>query len=150
VVEKRSRKQRLEAKVRRLKAKLTQEILAPERVVLFAIPVMIVFFMIGTISSLMRNWELQQEIIERKTTLAYLKVQVENDELENDYYASEEYQELAARKLQNKKQKGETMIALPKNSDEAKNKHKENTAEEKAILNEKTNFDQWMTFLFNL
>ncbi len=150
MVEKRSRKQRLEAKVRRLKAKLTQEILAPERVVLFAIPVMIVFFMIGTISSLMRNWELQQEIIERKTTLAYLKVQVENDELENDYYASEEYQELAARKLQNKKQKGETMIALPKNSDEAKNKHKENTAEEKAILNEKTNFDQWMTFLFNL
>ena len=144
----RSRKERLEAKGRRLKAKFLQKILVPEKFVLLLIPVLLLIWLIGSISSLSRNWSLQQEITERETELAYLKLQVDSYELENEYYASEEYQELAARKLQNKKFKDETLVYLPKNTERAKNKYRENTGEEKAILNEKSNLDQWLTFLF--
>ena len=148
MVDRRSRKGRIEAKFRRLKAKLRQEILVPERLVLLSIPFLLFIWLVGSISSLSRNWSLQQEIVEKETEKAYLELQVETEELENQYYASEEYQELAARKLQNKKLAGETLVYLPKNSEVAKSKHKEATSEEKVVKSELSNFDQWMRFLF--
>lgn len=150
MVEKRSRKDRLEAKGRRLKAKVRQEILTPEKLVVLAIPVLMLVWLVGSISSLSRNWNLQQEINERETELEYLKLQVDSIELENEYYASEEYQELTARRLQDKKLAGETMIFLPENSQEAKKKHLEATKEQKGILNEKSNVEQWVNFLFSV
>jgi len=150
MVEERSRKERLEAKSRRMKAKLFQEILVPEKLVLLSVPVLFAIFLVGSITSLTRNWTIRQEIIERETELAYLNLQVDNYELENQYYASEEYQELAARRLQNKKIKGETLVYLPRNTEKAKNKHRTASSEEQKLLNEKSNFDQWLSFLFNL
>lgn len=148
MVDSRSRKERVEAKGRRLKAKLLQRILVPERLVLLSIPILLFIWLVGSISSLSRNWSLQQEIVEKETEKAYLELQVENFELENQYYASEEYQELAARKLQNKKLAGETLVYLPKNSEQAKSKRKESSGEEKVVQNERSSFDQWMNFLF--
>ena len=148
MVDQRSRKERLEAKGRRIKAKLRQEILVPERLLLLSIPFLLLVWLIGSISSLTRNWSLQQEIAEKETEKSYIELQVEYYELENQYYASEEYQELSARKLQNKKIAGETLVYLPKNSERARSKHKEITAEENVIKNERSNFDQWMNFLF--
>ena len=150
MVDQRSRKERLEVKTRRLKAKFLQEILAPERLILLSVPVILVLFLFGSITSLTKNWGLRQEINEREAELAYLKLQVENDELENQYYASDEYQELAARKLQNKKLPGEQLVYLPDNTETTRTKHRAETKEEKSIKNEKTNFDQWLSFLFNL
>ena len=150
MVDSRSRKERLEAKGRRLKAKILQEILVPERIVLAVIPVILVFWMVNSVANISKNWSLQQEVIERQAELAYLNLEVESYELENQYYASEEYQELAARRLQNKKFKDEVLVYLPKNSERAKNKHRAATNEENRIRNEKTNFDQWLSFLFNL
>jgi hypothetical protein len=150
MVDQRSRKERLEVKVRRLKAKLLQEILAPERLILLSVPILLVLFLFGSITSLTKNWGLRQEINEKQAELAYLSLQVENNELENQYYASEEYQELAARRLQNKKFAGETLVYLPSNTERAKSKHRAETTEEKMLKNEKSNFDQWLSFLFNL
>jgi len=148
MVDQRSRKERLEAKGRRIKAKLRQEILVPEKLVLLSIPFLLLIWLIGSISSLSRNWTLQQEIAEKETEKAYLELQVETEELENQYYASEEYQELSARKLQNKKLAGETLVYLPKNSERAKSKHKETTTEENTTKSDRSNFDQWLNFLF--
>lgn len=150
MVEARSRKERLEAKGRRVKAKLLQEILVPERIVLSIIPFILILWLVGSITNLSRNWGLQQEVNERKAELAYLELQVDSYELENQYYSSEEYQELAARRLQNKIFKGETLVYLPPNSERVKRRHRDATDEEKRIKNEKTNFDQWLSFLFNL
>lgn len=101
----------------------------------------------GAISSMTRNWELEQRVVSRRKELALLRLEVENLELENQYYKSEEYQELAAREKQNKKFPGETMIYLPPNSESAKNKYKTATpvAEDTATP---SNFEQWMSFLF--
>ena len=77
----------------------------------------------GTISSVTRNWELEQRLSSRKKELEILELEVEAAELENAYLASEEYQELSARAKQNKIKDGETLVYLPKNSERAKTKH---------------------------
>ena len=150
MVDQRSRKERLETRVRRLKAKFRQEILTPEKFVLVLAPLFLGLCLLGSISNLSKNWSLQQEVNAKEAELAYLKLEVDNYELENQYYASEEYQELAARRPQNKKLEGETLVYLPKNTESARRKHQKDTNAQKAIRNEKTNFDQWLTFLFHL
>jgi hypothetical protein len=71
-------------------------------------------------------------------------------ELEKTYYASAEYQELAARELSSKSFPGETLIYLPENSDAAKTKYSSSTASELATADpeEQSNFSQWLSFLF--
>ena len=150
MVDQRSRKERLEVKARRLKAKFRQEILTPEKFILVLAPLFLGLCLLGSISNLSRNWSLQQEVNSKEAELAYLKLETDNYELENQYYASEEYQELAARRLQNKQFPGETLVYLPKNTESARRKHQKTTSAEQDIRNEKTNFDQWMSFLFHL
>lgn len=101
----------------------------------------------GTISSVTRNWELEQRLASRRKELELTKLEVESAKLENEYLASEEYQELSARAKQNKSLEGETLVYLPKNSERAKTKHKDaviiDTEEDT-----RTNFEKWMSFLF--
>ncbi|MBQ9029322.1 hypothetical protein IJ114_00960 [Candidatus Saccharibacteria bacterium] len=104
----------------------------------------------GTISSVARNWELEQRVSSRQKELRILELEVESAELENQYYASEEYQELAARAKQNKMYDGEIMVYLPKNTERAKTKHQ---SENNNIITQdqedtRTNFEKWMSFLF--
>ena len=102
----------------------------------------------GAISAMSRNWELEQRLIARQNELSLLQLEIESLELENQYYASEEYQELAARDLRNKIADGETLIYLPANSDFAKHKHENIIVKEEA--EEPTNFEQWMSFIFGM
>lgn len=103
----------------------------------------------GSISAMSRNWALSQEVLERQREKSLLELEVETLELENEYYLSNEYQELAARKYQNKKLPGEVMIYLPENSAEARAKHQSTDEEsDTAPAEERTNFQQWVDFLF--
>ena len=79
-----------------------------------------------------------------------LELDVNKIKLENQYYASDEYQELEARKLLGKKLPGEVMIDLPKNSEIAKNKHPKPTLNEQIEARKPSNFEQWMEFLFGM
>lgn len=142
------KKEKINFKFRQLKSRFREILLKPGKLIFIASVAIIIAFFIGSISSISRNWTLQQEILEKQSELSYLKLQVESTELENDYYASEEYQELAARRIQNKKLPGETLVYLPDNSEKAKSKYAEPTEEEQKILVTRTNFDQWMLFLF--
>ncbi len=67
----------------------------------------------------------------------------------NEYYKTDEYQELVARKNLDKKLNGENMVVMPENSEEAKNKHKEVSVVTK-LMEEKeySNFEKWMMYLF--
>ena len=93
-----------------------------------------------------RNWRLMEKLGEEKRTLQLLSVEVETLELENDYYRTEEFQELSARKLANKKLPGENLVYLPANSEYAKNKHAQVTIEK--TEKELPNFNKWLKFLF--
>lgn len=104
----------------------------------------------GSISSMSRNWSLAQELMNHQREKALLELEVETLELENDYYLSAEYQELAARKYQNKMLAGETMVYLPANSEQAKHKHDARPTTTINNTEEMSNFAQWMAFLFGI
>lgn len=136
-----------EAKMRRASYKMTHDLFSFENVVLFIAIVLCISWTWRAISSMSRNWELAQRLATREKDLAISSLEVSNLEAENEYYKTAEYQELSARKRQNKKLSGETMIYLPDNSESAKAKHQvvEETIKEE---DEPTNLEQWISFIF--
>ncbi|MBR3254171.1 hypothetical protein IKF88_00345 [Candidatus Saccharibacteria bacterium] len=131
---------------RRLKYRLRHDFFSIENVVLVIAIAMCLTWTYQSIEAMSRNWELSDRLNTDKKTLELLEVEVETVELENEYYVSNEYQELAARKFANKQLPGENMVALPENSEVAKNKHKVVTVakEEK----EYSNAEKWWMYLF--
>ncbi len=116
---------------------------------LFAVALLFFFACVwGTISSVTRNWELEQRLASRRKELELTKLEVESAKLENEYLASEEYQELSARAKQNKSLEGETLVYLPKNTERAKTKHKDIIPVAETEEDTRTNFEKWMSFLF--
>ncbi|MBQ3413408.1 hypothetical protein IJH33_00940 [Candidatus Saccharibacteria bacterium] len=135
-------------KWRQAKYKLTHDYLSIENVALLVAVVLCLVWTYNSITSMSKNWELSERLNAEKKNLELLKMEVETAELTNEYYKSEEYQELAARKLANKQLPDEHMVYLPENSETAKNKHKQ---EEVTLSEEKkdySNFEKWMMFLF--
>lgn len=142
----------LKTKVRKGQYKLKHEVFVFDNVILIVAVVLCLVWTYGSISSMTRNWTLAQELMSRQRERALLELEVETLELENEYYLSEEYQELAARKYHGKKLPGETMIYLPNNSDAARERDRvaANPAANGPTADEMSNFEQWMAFLFGL
>lgn len=108
--------------------------------------VLLASWTVGAISSMSRNWELEQKLQNRQLSAARLQIEVETLKLEQQYYKTSEYQELMAREKQNKKLAGETVVILPKNSEAAKDKYSETKVNKQR---QKSNFRQWLDFLFS-
>ena len=136
----------LKDKIRRLSYRLSHGYFSLNNVILFIAIILCLCWTWSAISSMSRNWELEKRLATRRSELSLLKLEVETLELENEYYETEEYQELAARHQQGKKLPGETVVALPANTNSAKNKHV--AAIEEPTEDTRSNFDQWMAFLF--
>lgn len=146
MIKRRFRSDYYKIKLRRLSYFLKHDFLSVERIALMIAFIFCIAWTWGAISSMSRNWELEQRVEARQRELTLLKLEVENLELENRYFASEEYQELAARRQQNKKFPGETLVYLSKNSPAAKIKHAKKEA--KPIFETPPNLKQWISFLF--
>ena len=140
----------LRSKIRKTVYWLKHDFFIFDNVILIVAFVFCLIWTYGSISSMSRNWSLAQELMNRQRERTLLQLEVETLELENEYYLSEEYQELSARKYQGKKLPGETMVYLPENSVAAKEKHQTITTETVADFEEMSNFQQWMAFLFGL
>lgn len=138
-------------KLRKAQYWLKNDLFTFERVVLIVAASCCLAWTWGSIDAMSRNWTLAQELMNRQREKAILELEVETLELENEYYKSHEYQELAARKYQGKMLPGETMIYLPDNSETARTKHK-TTNDDGATSNIATttmsNLEQWLAFLF--
>lgn len=133
-------------KLRKIKYRLKHDFLSIENIVLVIAVVMCLTWTYQSIEAMSRNWELNDRLNADKRTLELLKIEVEAAELENEYYRSDEYRELMARKFANKQLSGENMVYLPENSEAAKNKHSVvvATAQEK----EYSNIEKWWMYLF--
>ncbi len=142
----------LKTKIRKSHYRLKHEILIFDNIILILALVLCFVFTWGAISSMSRNWTLAEELASREREKALLELEVETLELENTYYLSDEYQELAARKYRGKMLPGETMVYLPENSVSAKTKHSAEADDTNIahIGEERSNFEQWMTFLFGI
>lgn len=132
--------------LRRLKFKLNHDFFTIENVVLGLAIILCLVWTFQSIKAMSRNWELSEKLTAEKKTLELLKVEVEAAELENDYYKSDEYQELLARKQLDKKLEGENMVVLPENSEAAKNKYKNSSVE--VVEKKYSNAQKWMMYLF--
>lgn len=140
----------LKTKVRKGQYKLKHEVFVFDNIVIIVAVVLCLAWTYGSITSMTRNWTLAQELMSRQHERALLELEVETLELENEYYLSEEYQEIAARKYHNKKLPGETVIYLPANSAEAKQKDADSNSivVDAPAPETMSNFEQWMAFLF--
>ena len=138
-------------KAQKLQYWLKHDLFVFDNVILIIAMIFCLSWTWGSISSMSRNWALAQEVMGKQREKALLELEVETLELENEYYLSEEYQELAARKYQGKMLSGETMIYLPPNSEAAKSKHAGSSDAELGVDTvEMSNFQQWMAFLFGI
>ena len=137
----------VKAKIRRLNYKMRHDFLTVENVVLILAIVLCLVWTYQSIAAMSRNWELTERLTTEKKALELLGVEVEAAELENEYYKTNEYQELLARKYLDKKMPGENMVIMPENSEEAKTKY-EVVAMAEEMEKEYSNFEKWMMYLF--
>lgn len=141
----------IKTRLRKTQYWMKHELFTFERVILTVAAVFCLAWTWGSIDAMSRNWSLAQELMSRQREKALLELEVETLELENEYYRSYEYQELAARKYQGKMLPGETMIYLPDNSKAALSKHKTTSTEETTItVTAMNNLEQWLAFLFGI
>lgn len=144
----RSKKEQLRIKLNSFRFWLKTDVLNFNNILLLSIPFLFIVLLIASVGSIAKNWELQQQINAKKTEVELLELDVNKKKLENQYFVSDEYQELEARKLLGKKLPGEVMIDLPNNSEIAKNKHPKLTLDERIEARKLSNFEQWIEFLF--
>ena len=136
----------IKTKIRRLNYRLKYDFLAVENVVLVMAVILCLMWTYQSVVAMSRNWELTERLAKEKKELQLLEVEVEASELENEYYKTNEYQELLARKFMDKQLPGENMVVMPANSETAKTKHSVQAVEEEE--KEYSNFQKWMNFLF--
>lgn len=133
--------------MRRMKFRMKRDFFTVENVVLMIAIVMCLVWAYQSIAAMSRNWELSERLTTEKKALELLDIEVATAELENEYYKTQEYQELMARKYLDKKAEGENMVILPENSEEAKIKHQKIETED-GSKKEYSNFERWMMYLF--
>lgn len=131
---------------RKISYKIRHDFFSIENIALSIAIILCLVWTYQSMEAMARNWKLQEILTSEKKELELLTVEVEALELENDYYETQEYQELLARKYLDKKLPGENMVVMPENSDMAKIKHQEVTVE--LNNNKRTNLEEWMDFLF--
>ena len=134
--------------LRRFGFNFKRDFLTVENVVLILAVILCLVWTYQSIAAMSRNWELSERLTEERKKLELINLEVEATELQNEYYKSNEYQELVARKSLDKKFEGENMVVMPENSETAKNKHKDDTAIAVDEEPERLNFEKWMMYLF--
>lgn len=101
----------------------------------------------GSLEAMDRNYKLQKELDDKSRQLIVAQLDMENEKLQQRYYKTFEYQELAVRQRLNLVSPGESVLILPENSAEAKAVDEVSSGdnENDAPI---SNFNQWMNFLF--
>lgn len=100
----------------------------------------------GTVIALQKNFILQQKVDALSQDNALYELTNETKNLQNKYFASREYLELSARDHLNVANPGEKLLILPPTT--AVTPAEPNPLSITKPIAERSNFDQWMYFLF--
>ena len=131
---------------RKFKYKVKHDFSSIENVVLILAIFLCLIWTYQSIEAMSRNWELSERLTVEKKNLELVSIEAQAKELENEYYKSDEYQELMARRNLDKKYSDENMVVMPENSDEAKNMFLPIVVESEK--NEHSNVEKWFMYLF--
>jgi hypothetical protein len=102
----------------------------------------------GSLGVMQRNYDLQKEVDLKQRQLQLAQVETASLELEQRYYKTREFQELAAREDLGLGLPGESILILPPNSQEAKDADNAFTSKKTVAVEQVSNFQQWVNFLF--
>jgi len=100
----------------------------------------------GTVSTLQKNFALQQEVDALQQEVELADLQNQNLKFQQNYLRSNEFLELAVREKLDKAARGEKLVILPDSSGV-----KDQDTQAKAPVRqaeESSNFSQWMQFFF--
>lgn len=101
----------------------------------------------GSISMMQRNYGLQRDIDTQKRDAQLAELEVTNLQYQQNYYKSDEYKDLAAREHLGLASPGEKVLILPRNSVAAM-KDSTIVTTSAPVVDEPSNLEQWMGFLF--
>lgn len=96
----------------------------------------------STVNVLSKNYDLEKQVQQARLDNQVMELQNQNLQLEQSYFKTDEYLELQARTLLNKAKPGEHLVILPRSDGENNASKSQNNAVEKS------NFEQWIDFLF--
>ena len=106
----RSKKEQLRIRFNRFRFWLKTDVLNFNNILLLSIPFLFIILLIASVGAIAKNWDLQKQMNAKQAEKSLLELDVNKIKLENQYYASDEYQELEARKLLGKKLPGEVIF----------------------------------------
>lgn len=103
----------------------------------------------GSLQVMQRNYTLQKEVDYKRRELQLTELQKQSLELQQRYYETNEYKELAARESLGLVMPGEKVLILPENSEAAKQADVKKTTNVPTVAREQSsNLEQWLNFLF--
>jgi len=102
----------------------------------------------GSLQMMQRNFTLQKELDDKSRQLIVAQLDTDNAKLEQRYYKTDEYKELAVRQRLGLVTPGEHLLILPPNSQAVINSDKAAATRPSNADVQISNFGQWMNFLF--
>jgi len=103
----------------------------------------------SSLGVMQRNYNLQKELDDKTRQLKLAELDTEKAKLQQRYYKTNEYMELAVRDKLGLAAPGEKVLILPLNTGEIKEESAKEATSSFDIPQEKvSNFQQWMNFLF--
>lgn len=102
----------------------------------------------GSLGVMQRNYTLQQTLNRKNQELQLTTLQTEGLKLEQNYFKTEEYQELAVRARLGKGLPGEKVLIVPKQVETTTPLPQAASRQSSPDDEPPTNFEQWMRFLF--
>lgn len=129
-------------KLKQIYDRLRQQYFTTYNLILAITVIVAIFWIWGSLGMMQRNYKLQKRMDDKERELIIAQLSVDKARLEQRYYQTAEYQELAVRERLNLALPGEHLLILPPNSKEAQ--QEEETVRPEEPL---SNFQQWMNFL---
>ncbi|MDR1197194.1 MAG: hypothetical protein LBL08_02890 [Candidatus Nomurabacteria bacterium] len=119
-----------------------QKRLTLTRIIIGAVVLAVLVLLIQTIRTMEQNYKSETYIRESRLENEIQEIENENLALEREYYKSDEFLELSARKA-NKALPGEHLVILPETDDS----EKVNTGVAAKPKDERSNLEKWLEFL---
>ncbi|HEX6462157.1 MAG TPA: hypothetical protein VFZ58_02680 [Candidatus Saccharimonadales bacterium] len=112
-----------------------------------AVVAVVVWLVANSVVAIQMNFQRQVELDSLKQEVALLQLENETAEFQNQYYKTNEYLDLQARKLLGKALPGEKMVVLPLATTVAPLPAEQPVY--RTAMQDRSNIEQWFYFLFS-